>query len=264
MKRPIGLAALTILECPHDSQVRIAAAAGYTHVGLRLVPVAGQPYHHPLDIPLIEACLRDTGVRVLDVEVFRLTPETQVPDWENVLALSQRLGASDILVHGADSDEQRLIETFGRLCELAGRYRLRANLEPMPWVDVSNIAKALRILRGAAKTNSGLLVDAIHFSRARDSLAELKKVPREYLHYAQLCDARPEIPADTQEIIRQARGDRLFPGEGGLDLRGLLGALPADIPLSLEVPVMEKLEPLQRARRALAGTNAILGRREAS
>jgi sugar phosphate isomerase/epimerase len=187
-----------------------------------------------------------------------------VPDWENVLALSQRLGASDILVHGADSDEQRLIETFGRLCELAGRYRLRANLEPMPWVDVSNIAKGLRILRGAAKTNSGLLVDAIHFSRARDSLAELKKVPREYLHYAQLCDARPEIPADTQEIIRQARGDRLFPGEGGLDLRGLLGALPADLPLSLEVPVMETLDPLQRARRALAGTNAILGRREIS
>jgi sugar phosphate isomerase/epimerase len=264
MTRSIGLAALTVLECTHDAQVRIAAAAGYTHVGLRLVPVAGQPYHHPLDIPLLEACLRDTGVRVLDVEVFRLTPETNVADWENVLALSQRLGASDILVHGADSEERRLIETFGRLCELAGRYRLRVNLEPMPWVDVSNIAKALHILGGAGKRNSGLLVDSIHFSRARDSLSELKKVPREYLHYAQLCDARPEIPADTQEIIRQARGDRLFPGEGGLDLRGLLAALPADIPLSLEVPVMEKLEPLQRARRALSGTNAILGRREVS
>ena len=259
MKRAIGLAALTVLECPHDSQVRIAAQAGYTHVGLRLVPVAGQPYDHPLDLPLLEACLRQTGVRVLDVEVFRLTPETKVVDWEKVFAASRRLGASDILVHGADSDERRLIDTFGRLCELAGRYRLRVNLEPMPWVDVSNIAKALRILRGAGKPNSGLLVDAIHFSRARDALAELKKAPREYLHYAQLCDARPEIPADMQEIIRQARGDRRFPGEGGLDLRGLLGALPPDIPLSLEVPVAQKLEPLERARRALAGTEAILG-----
>jgi sugar phosphate isomerase/epimerase len=259
MKRAIGLAALTVLECPHDAQVRLAAQAGYTHVGLRLVPVPGQPYHHPLDIPLIEACLRETGIRVLDVEVFRLTAETKVAEWENAFAVSQRLGASDILVHGADAEEKRLTETFGRLCELAARYRLRANLEPMPWVDVSTIAKALRILRGANKTNGGLLVDAIHFSRARDSLAELKKVPREYLHYAQLCDARAEIPADREEIIRQARGDRLFPGEGGLDLRGLLGALPVDIPLSLEVPVMEKLEPLERARRALAATNAILG-----
>ena len=257
--RAAGLAALTVLECPHDAQVRIAAQAGYTHVGLRLVPVAGQPYHHPLDLPLLEACLRETGVRVLDVEVFRLTPETKVADWENVLAVSQRLGASDILVHGADSDEQRLIDTFGRLGELASRYKLRANLEPMPWVDVSNIAKALRILRSAGKPNSGLLVDAIHFSRARDSLAELKKVPREYLHYAQLCDARPEIPTDPQEIIRQARGDRLFPGEGGLDLRGLLAALPPDIPLSLEVPVAQQLDSLERARRALAGTKAILG-----
>ena len=260
--RNTGLAALTVLECPHDSQVRLAAQAGYTHVGLRLVPVAGQPYNHPLDLPLLEACLRDTGVRVLDVEVFRLTPETKVADWENVFAISQRLGASDILVHGADNDESRLTSTFGQLCELAGRYRLRANLEPMPWVDVSNIASALRILRGAGRSNSGLLVDAIHFSRARDSLAELKKVPREYLHYAQLCDARPEIPGDPQEIIRQARGDRLFPGEGGLDLRGLLDALPPDIPLSLEVPVAQKLAPLERARRALAGTEAILARSE--
>jgi len=104
-----------------------------------------------------------------------------------------------------------------------------------------------------------VLVDAIHFSRARDSLTGLEKLPRDHLHYAQLCDARPEIPTDTQEIIRQARGDRRFPGEGGLDLHGLLRALPAGIPLSLEVPVAEKLEPLERARRALAGTKAILG-----
>ena len=262
MKRPIGLAALTVLECPHDAQVRMAAQAGYTHVGLRLVPVAGQPYTHPLDIPLLEHCLADTGVRVLDIEVFRLTPETKVADWENVFAISQRLGASDILVHGADPEEKRLVETFGRLCDLAGRYKLRANLEPMPWVDVSNIAKALRVLRGARRANSGLLVDAIHFFRAGDSLAELKKVPREYLHYLQLCDARPETPTDMQEIIRQARGDRLFPGEGGLDLRGLLGALPPEIPLSLEVPVAKAMPPLERARRALAATEAILARSE--
>jgi sugar phosphate isomerase/epimerase len=80
----------------------------------------------------------------------------------------------------------------------------------------------------------------------------------------QLCDARPERPSDVQEIIRQARGDRLFPGEGGLDLKGLLRALPAGIPLSLEIPVAQKLEPLERARRALAATKAILDTGEAA
>ncbi len=256
--RKIGLAALTVLELPHHEQVSVAAQAGYTHVGLRLVPVAGQPYNYPLDVAEVEKRLADTGVRMLDVEVFRLTPETKIPELESVMAAAQRLGATELLVHGADPDEARLIETFGRLCDLGARHGLSANLEPMPWVDVSNVAKAMRILDGAARANGGLLVDAIHFYRGGDTPQVLAKVGRQRLRYMQLCDARPERPSDMQEIIRQARGDRLFPGEGGLDLKGLLRALPAGIPLSLEIPVAQKLEPLERARRALAATQALL------
>ena len=264
MKRAVGLAALTVLELPHEEQVSVAAQAGYSHVGLRLVPVAGQPYNHRFDVVQVEKRLADTGVGVLDVEVFRLTPQTSIKEFEAVMATAQRLGATELLVHGADSDEARLIESFGRLCDLAAGYGLSANLEPMPWVDVSNLAKAMRILDGAARANGGLLVDAIHFFRAGDSPQALAKLPRKFLRYMQLCDARPERPADMQEIIRQARSDRLFPGEGGLDLKGLLGALPAGVPISLEIPVAKKIEPLERARRALAATNAILNAGEAA
>jgi sugar phosphate isomerase/epimerase len=249
---------LTVLELRHHDQVSVAAQAGYTHVGLRLVPVAGQPYNYPFDVAEVERRLADTGVRMLDAEVFRLTPETKINEFESAMAAAQRLGATELLVHGADPDQSRLIETFGRLCDLAARYGLAANLEPMPWVDVSNVAKAMRILDGAARGNAGLLVDAIHFDRAADTPQALAKLDRRRLRYMQLCDARPERPADTQEIIRQARGDRLFPGEGGLDLKGLLCALPAGIPLSLEIPVAQKLEPLERARRALAATKRLL------
>ena len=222
------------------------------------LPVAGQPYNYPFDVAEVERRLADTGVRMLDVEVFRLTPETKINEFESAMAIAQHLGATELLVHGADPDQARLIETFGRLCDLAGRYGLSPNLEPMPWVDVSNVAKAMRTLDGAARPNGALLVDAIHFYRAGDTPQALAKVGRQRLRYMQLCDARPERPSDMQEIIRQARGDRLFPGEGGLDLQGLLCALPAGIPLSLEVPVAQKLEPLERARRALAATKAIL------
>jgi sugar phosphate isomerase/epimerase len=237
MKRAIGLAALTVLELPHHEQVSVI---------------------HALDAPEVERRLADTGVRVLDVEVFRLAPRTNIKEFEAVMAAAQRLGATELLVHGADSNEARLIEAFGRLCDLAAGYGLSANLEPMPWVDVSNLAKALRILDGAARENGGLLVDAIHFFRAGDSPQALAKVPRRFLRYMQLCDARSERPADLQEIIRQARSDRLFPGEGGLDLHGLLAVLPAGLPLSLEVPVSRKIEPLERARRALEAARAIL------
>jgi sugar phosphate isomerase/epimerase len=197
-------------------------------------------------------------VRVLDVEVFRLAPETKVADFEPVIAIAARLRATDLLVHGADPDEARLAESFARLCDLAARHGLAANLEPMPWVEVSTVAKAKRILDAARRENSALLVDAIHFFRADNRLEELKTVEHKRSRYMQLCDARPERPADMQEIIRQARSDRLFPGEGGLDLRGLLRALPAGLPLSLEVPVSKKMEPLERAQRALAAAKAIL------
>lgn len=261
MKRAIGLAALTVLELSHEDQVSVAGEAGYSHVGLRLIPVAGQPLQHALDVAAIEKRLADTGVRVLDVEVFRLSPETDVADFEPVLAMAARLRATELLVHGADPDEARLTDTFGGLCDLARPYGLSANLEPMPWVQVSDISKAMRVITSAGRGNSALLVDAIHFSRAGESVQALAKIPRERLRYAQLCDARAERPPDMQEIIRQARGDRLFPGEGGLDLAGLMRALPADLPLSLEIPYAKPMPPAERARRALAATKILLAQR---
>jgi sugar phosphate isomerase/epimerase len=258
--RALGLAALTVLELPHDEQVRIAAEAGYSHVGLRLRPVAGQPYDYPVVMGLIKRRLAETGVRVLDVEVFRLSADTLVAEFEPVIAAAAELGAAHLLVHGADADEARLAENFGRLCDLARGYRLIANLEPMPWVDVSTIAQALAVLRRAGRANSGLLVDAIHFFRASDTLEALAGVPREYLRYAQFCDAQRERPSEMQELIRQARGDRLMPGEGGLDLPGLLRTLPGDLPLSLEIPYAKPMPPLERARRAREATLQALAR----
>jgi len=50
----------------------------------------------------------------------------------------------------------------------------------------------------------------------------------------------------------------VLPGEGGLDLTGLLRALPTDLPLSLEIPYARPMPPLERARRARAATLSVL------
>jgi sugar phosphate isomerase/epimerase len=257
MKRAVGLAALTVIELPPPEQVSAAAAAGYTHVGLRLIPVSQQvlPAFEQREL---EHRLADTGVKVLDVEVFRLDPGTDIAAFEPVLAIAARLHATDILVHGNDSEQARLLDAWGRLCDLARSYALAANLEPMPWVEVSTVAKAMAIVEAAARANGKLLVDAIHFFRADNSLAALRRIPAARLSYIQLCDAHPGIPADMNEMIRQARGDRLFPGEGALDLRGLLTAMPGDLPLSLEVPHARKIDAFERAQLALEATRRLL------
>jgi sugar phosphate isomerase/epimerase len=254
VSRAIGLAALTVLELPPPGQVAVAAQAGYSHVGLRLLPVAGQTLP-PFDFRELEQRLADTGVKVLDLEVFRLAPDTRVADFEPVIAAGARLGASELLVHGADADDGRLTRNFGELCDLAARYGLDANLEPMPWVEVSTVARAKRLLAAAGRANAALLVDPIHFFRADNRLVELQGVR---MNYVQLCDAKAERPADLEEIIRQARADRLFPGEGGLDLQGLMRALPPDLPISVEVPHARPMRPLERARRAMDATRKLL------
>jgi sugar phosphate isomerase/epimerase len=44
------------------------------------------------------------------------------------------------------------------------------------------------------------------------------------------------VPTTTAELIHTARFERLFPGEGGIDMHGILAALPAGIPYALEIP----------------------------
>ena len=254
MKRRIGLAALTCMELAPHELVSVAAKAGYDCVGLRLIPVAQQVLP-AFDLAETERRLADTGLKVFDVEVFRVAPQTRVADFEPMMEMAARLGATELLAHGADPDEARLRDAFGRVCALAAKYGLHVNLEPMPWVEVSTVAKANRVLEG--NRNAALLVDAIHFYRADNTFADLEGARMRYL---QFCDAHPGRPSEVSELIRQARGDRLFPGEGALDLERLLRATPAGLPLSLEVPVAQKLEPLERARRALRATGLLLSR----
>ena len=73
-----------------------------------------------------------------------------------------------------------------------------------------------------------MLADAIHYERSATTFDDIAALPREWLHYAQFCDAPAGIPDTMDEILRQARFERKLPGEGGIDLRGLMDVLPAE------------------------------------
>ncbi|EJM18108.1 sugar phosphate isomerase/epimerase [Pseudomonas sp. GM18] len=269
-ERIFSLASLTVLELSPPEMVDVAARAGYSHVGLRLEPATPEEHHFALvaDVGLRRetlARLRDTGIRVLDVEILRLKPQTVVADFEKILAVGAEFGASELLVAGNDSDEQRLTENFARLCDLAVPFGLHPHLEFMPWTDARNLEQAVRVVENADRENGAVLVDAFHFDRSGSRLEDLAKVAPSRLRYAQLCDVEGPRPTDMAEILRQARNERRFPGDGDCDLAGLLQCLPADIPLSLEIPTVKLLEQgvsgLQRAQMALDKTRELLARR---
>ena len=264
--RPLSLAALTVLELSPVEMVRCAAAAGYAMVGLRLVPAtANEPVWDIVgDTPLrreLIATLAGSGVRTLDVEILRLKPETEVRDFLALLDTGQRLGARHVLVAGNDPVEARLTERFAALCELAAPFGLSAYLEPMPWTDARDFTQAARIVEQAAQPNAGVLIDPIHFDRAGNDAAQIAQVPAQRLAYLQFCDAPAARPTDLENLLHQARAERALPGEGGLDLRAILAAVPADAPLSLEIPMQSRgLPAFERARLALQATQRFLTR----
>jgi len=264
--RALSLAALTVLELSPVQMVHCAAAAGYSHVGLRLLPATtDEPVWDMLGdsamVREVAAALDDTGVRVLDVEILRLRPESNVRECMPMLQTGARLGAQHVLVAGNDPDEARLTANLAALCELAAPLGLNIYLEPMPWTDVRDFTQAAHIVDLAGQPNGGVLIDPIHFDRAGNHAAQIAAVPAARLAYLQFCDAPAERPADLAGLLHQARAERLPPGEGGLDLRGILAAAPPDAPLSLEIPMRSRgLPARERALIALQATQRFIAR----
>ena len=181
MPRPLSLAALTVIELSPPEMVSCAADAGYTHVGLRLLPATAEEPVYPVvgDTPMVRDIARrlaSTGVRVHDVEILRLKPTTDPAEYREVLETGARLGARAALVAGNDPDEARLSANFAALAQIAASLSMSLALEPMPWTDVRDIAAGLHIIERSGAVNAGLVIDAIHFDRAGGVPAELAAV----------------------------------------------------------------------------------------
>ena len=250
--RPLSLAALTVIELAPPDMVSCAADAGFSHVGLRLLPATAEEPVYPVvgDTPMVREIARrlaSTGVHVHDIEILRLKPETRASDYREVLETGARLGARAALVAGNDDDESRLVANFAELAAIADTLHLSLALEPMPWTDVRDVAAGLRVIERSGARNAGLVIDAIHVDRAGTTPAELAALPAARIGYAQLCDAPAERPRDTPTLLHQARAERMMPGDGGLDLVGMLRALPPRVAVSVEVP-MRKLSQTVDAR----------------
>ena len=263
---PLSLSYYTVPELSPPQMVRAAAAAGFDFVGARLLN--GQPGRDLA--PLLEnpalrretiACLHDAGMQVLDASGARLRPDTNMAAFAPFIDAAAELGARHILASGDDPDEPRLAARFAELCDLAGRSGLTVDLEFVPWMSVADLTLAARMVRTVSRANFGIAVDALHFDRSRSRLSDLAALPRTWFRYVQLCDAPAAWAPDRASLMHAAVSERLFPGEGAIDLAGLLRALPAGIPIALEVPtatLARTAQAAERLQRAVAATRKLL------
>jgi sugar phosphate isomerase/epimerase len=150
---------------------------------------------------------------------------------------------------------------FAALCDRAAEHGLLVHVEFWPG-SALDLATAAAVVEAAGRPNGGLLVDTWHLARTPDGDDLLGSVPGERLLAVQLSDS-PRVAGPEPEYLRAAMHDRLLPGEGALDLVGVirrLDALGCGAPLGIEVwsDGLASLPPAVAARRAGDALRAVV------
>lgn len=185
-----------------------------------------------------------------------------------VLDVSARAGASTVVAVTLEPELPPLPEaarSLAMLCDLAAERGLAISIEFLPWTGMATIADAVRLIEAADRDNLGLVLDAWHWFRqpGGPDVATLRALPPERIHVLQLDDAPAQAAADLPTETSTAR---LLPGDGAVDLTGLLdvleemGATPVVVSEVFSAS-LAALSPLENARRQHAAATVLLAAR---
>jgi sugar phosphate isomerase/epimerase len=131
-------------------------------------------------------------------------------------------------------------------------------IEFFPSDGINSFERALQVIDGIGRDKAKLLLDSMHFFRTGGTLEKLSAVGNEIIGYVQLADSSDAPPDDG--YFMDAMFARDVPGQGALPLRALIAALPADMPISVEVPRLEdikRLGPREHTRRVVEAARAL-------
>jgi sugar phosphate isomerase/epimerase len=253
MHRRFSLAHLTALDLSPPDLIELAARCGYDLVGLRLIPVgaANEPIY-PLQTDRAlrartKAAMKATGLELLDIEVARIRREAQPEDYLPEMEVTAELGGRHVLTSAWCDGDQFIQDFFNRLCELAEPFGLSVDIEFPTWSAVRSLRAAANVVQASGRSNGGIVIDTLHLDRSGDPLSLIDSLPPRWFRFVQICDAPGEYSKETAELIRIGRGARLFLGQGGIDVAAMLRHLP-DVPLSVEIPHIERLKELGTER----------------
>lgn len=255
MTQKYSLAHLTVLGCAPPEMTYIAARAGYDFVSIRPIYMGlpGEPNYALAENPQLmratKQALASTGIKVHDIELARIYDDMHASRYLPAMEVAAELGARAVLSSIWTPRTEYAIDKFGEVCDFAKGFGLTVDLECVPIASVRTLSQAVNVLRKAKRPNAGLMIDTHHFHRARDNPKELASLPRDWFHFAQICDAQQEIPSDLAEMTRILREERLYLGEGGIEVNEILHQLPPMV-YSIEVPHVARAKEMGYAEHA--------------
>lgn len=245
MKRKLSLAYLTIPGVEPIDQIRIAADAGYEYVSLRTIPMgqAGEPQvcleKDPELFKKVKTALKETGLKLLDIELVRVR-EDLPGDYRKAFECGAELGATEILSSVWTEDRGFAVERYGAICEQAKEFGMNVNLEFPIVSSLRTLEETVKVQDQVGAENLKLLMDMIYCHWDNVTPDVIKKLEPERFGLIHLCDCPKKT--DGLETVQIVREGREYCGIGAADLVGLIKALPADSPCSIELPNLKYLK----------------------
>ena len=256
MARKFSLAYLTIPGVDPVSQIKIAKEAGYDFVSLRTIPMhlPGEPEFLPQKDPdlfeAIKKALKEYDMPLMDIELARIRPDLDIEEYRPAFEAAAKLGATDVLGSVWSRDKAWYTDTAGKVADYAKEFGLKFNIEFLPWAGVRNLQEDITLVDDLGRDNVFVMVDTLHAGRAGVTGAELARTPRKYFNFIHLCDGDPVLDNIKDDLmLYTAREARFYPGEGVMDIAGMVKAMP-EIPLSIELPNLKEIEARGQAGHA--------------
>src|SRR5262245_8897362 len=158
-------------------------------------------------------------------------PDIAVADAAWQLDVAAAFGADTVLaiLRQPTIDVGLAAAGFAALCECAAQRGQRVVIEFIPCRAVGDVANARRTVGGAGADIGVVVLHMMHrqYQPGGPDLDLLRRIPGEHVPYVQLCDAAPGPAPANDDYIRAAMSERRVPGDGVVDIAGIVDALGA-------------------------------------
>jgi len=266
----LGIEQLSVFGLPPVEFVNLAANLGCSCISSGMTGLSYNPHGYPAfslrdDAALrreMRAAMRDRGVVISLAEICVIRANSDVRDTARDMDTMRELGAERVNTVSMDPDLGRSLDQIATFVEMVAERGMEPTIELCPALTINNLASALAAIRHVGRKEFRLLLDTMHLGRSGATGAQIAALDPALIGYVQLCDA-PRSPAEPNYLM-EATFERMVPGQGEMPLQDYIDALPADVTISLEVPLKSQAEadvgPEQRLRPCVDAMHRLLGR----
>ena len=252
---------------PIDERIAIAAAAGFSGIGLYLnqyeqLEATGQAPGR------VRELLDEHNMVLAEIEVVRGWAQSGEP-YDRCRAMEE------VAWRMADEFDCRYLQAIGpydgtlddagkafaTLCDRAADHGLVVGIEFLPFTNIVTATDAMAIVERAGRDNGGVCVDIWHHERGARDLDLIRAIPGERVMAIQMNDG--PIVATLPDYVQDCLQYRVPPGSGEFDVASMVSVLQelgVTVPWSLEVcnEVAGTTDPTGHARRCAEGMRSFL------